>query len=150
MLVGLFKECRLKFSSLILEKIYLYLDDFSIYENRESHLQHVKAAFERLAIHKSSLSLEKCKLGFCEGALLRHVVCREGIKVDPKKVKWILELKTPHNHKEVLTLWGMANYYNKFIPNLAAIHLSLLYYAGAQFLSRRRNVIWHGLTYVKI
>jgi hypothetical protein len=97
------------------------LDDFAIYGNRESHLQHVKAAFERLAIHKSSLSPEKCKLGFCEGTLLGHVVCREGIKVDPEKVKRILELKTPRNHKEVSTLWGMANYHNTFIPNLAAV-----------------------------
>jgi hypothetical protein len=78
-------------------------------------------AFERLAIHKSSLSPEKYKLGFCEGALLGHVVCREGIKVDLEKVKRILELKTPRNHKEVSTLWGMENYHNRFIPNLAAV-----------------------------
>jgi hypothetical protein len=56
-------------------------------EIEKSHLLHVRAAFERLAMHKSSLSPEKCKLGFCEGPLLGHVVYKDGIKGNPEKVK---------------------------------------------------------------
>jgi hypothetical protein len=98
----------------------MYLDDFAVYGDRSAHFLYLKSAFEHLSMNKSSLSPEKCKFGFCEGILLGHIISKDGIKVDPEKVKRILELREPRNAKEVSTLWGMANYHNRFIPNLAA------------------------------
>jgi hypothetical protein len=86
--------------------IRVYLDDFAMYGAREAHFLHIRSAFERLSMHKSSLSPEKCKFKFCEGVLLGHVVSKEGTKVDLEKVKRILELRESRNAKEVATLWG--------------------------------------------
>jgi hypothetical protein len=119
---GTFQRVQMKiFGPYIGKFIRVYLDDFAVYGNRSSHLLYVRVAFERLVLHKSSLSPEKCRLGFCEGALLGHVVTKEGIRVNPEKVKRILELRDPRNAREVATLWGMANYHNRFVPNLTAI-----------------------------
>jgi hypothetical protein len=65
------------------------------------------------------LSPKKCKIGFEQGPLLGHIVFQGGLKVDPDKVKRILELGDPQTSEEVHTLWGMTNYHNRFIEKLA-------------------------------
>jgi hypothetical protein len=118
---GTFQHVQTKiFGPYIGKLIHVYLDDFAVYGTKVSHETHVRAAFERLLLHKSSLSPEKCRIGFSEGVLLVHIVSKEGIKVDPDKVKRILEIMTPRSSKEVSTLWGMANYHIRFIPMLVS------------------------------
>jgi hypothetical protein len=118
---GTFQRVQTKiFGPYIGKFIRVYLDDFAVFGDRSIHTSHLRAAFERLALHKSSLSPEKCKIRLSQGALLGHVVSKDGIRVDPEKVKWILDLRTPSNSKEVSTLWGMANYHSRFIPKLLA------------------------------
>ena len=119
---GTFQRVQTKiFGPYIGKFIRVYLDDFAVYSNRDSHIENVRAAFERLMEFHCSLSPEKCRIGFEEGALLGHIVSREGIRVDPDKVKRILELRIPESPQEVLSLWGMTNYHNRFIENLAGI-----------------------------
>ena len=101
--------------------IRVYLDNFAVYNDRDSHYKNVRAAFERLIEFRCSLSPEKFQIGFEEGALLGYKVSKEGIRVDPDKVKRILELGILESPKEVSSLWGMTNYHNKFIENLAGI-----------------------------
>jgi hypothetical protein len=84
--------------------IWVYLDDFAVYGDRASHAIHIKSAFKQLAMHKISLSPEKCRIGFSEETLLGHVVSKDGIGVDLEKVKRILEFMIPHNSKEVSSL----------------------------------------------
>lgn len=79
----------------------MYLDDFAVYSGRDFHIENVQTAFERLLEFCCSLSLEKCRIGFEEGALLGHIVSKEGIRVDPDKVKRILELRTPESPEEI-------------------------------------------------
>jgi hypothetical protein len=85
------------------------------------HTSHVRTAFERLAGHGCSLSPEKCRLGFEEGPLLGHIVFQGGLRVDPEKIKRIQEIGIPSNSASASTLWGVINYHNRFIENLAEI-----------------------------
>lgn len=101
--------------------IRVYLDDFAVYSDRHLHLNHVKIAFKRLTEHGCSLSPEKCRLGFEEGPLLGHIVFGGGLRVDPDKIKCIQELRTPTGPAEVATLWGIINYHNRFVENLAEV-----------------------------
>ena len=59
-------------------------------------------------------------------ALLGHIVFSGGLRVDPDKVKRIQELDNPSNHVDVSTLWGIVNYHNRFIENLARIARSII------------------------
>ena len=101
--------------------IRVYLNDFAVFSDRHLHVDHVRTAFKRLAEHGCSLSPEKCRIGFEEGPLLGHIVFRGGLRVDPDKVQRIRELRTPTKLAEVSTLWGVINYHNQFIENLAGV-----------------------------
>ena len=119
---GTFQRVQMKiFGPYIGRFIRVYLDDFAVFGDRHLHINHVRAAFKRLTEHGCSLSPEKCRLGFEEGPLLGHIVFSGGLRVDPDKVKRIQELDNPSNHAEVSTLWGIINYHNRFIENLAGV-----------------------------
>ena len=57
--------------------------------------------------------------------MLGHVVCKEGIKFDYAKIKFILDLKPPINPNKVRILLGHTGYYRKFIRNYSDMTYSL-------------------------
>ena len=65
--------------------------------------------------------LEKCSLFLKEVHYLGHVVSKEGIIVDPKKIRAIMEWSTPRNVDEVISFMGLAGYYRRFIKNFTRI-----------------------------
>ena len=53
-----------------------------------------------------TLTPAKCEFGVTSGTLLRHIVSRKGIIVDPDKVKEIMEASTPANAKALSRFFG--------------------------------------------
>jgi hypothetical protein len=56
-----------------------------------------------------------------EGKLLGYIISKEGINIDPSRVKGILNINTPRSKKEVQSFLGKVNLLRRFIPNLAKI-----------------------------
>ena len=54
-------------------------------------------------------------------SFLGHIVSEEEIRVDPKKIKVIIECKPPRNIMEVRSFLGLAGYYRKFVKGLSMI-----------------------------
>ena len=54
-------------------------------------------------------------------SFLGHVISKEGLKIDPKKVSAILDMPPPTNLEELRRLNGMLNYLSKFLPNLSTV-----------------------------
>jgi len=52
---------------------------------------------------------------------LGHVVSKEGIKVDPQKIKEIIEWPRPTNVTKVRSFLGLVGYYNRFIKEFSKI-----------------------------
>jgi hypothetical protein len=65
--------------------------------------------------YKMMLNPDKCSFGVSSGKLLGYLVSHQGIKANPKKVKAIDDMQSPHNKKEVQKLAGMMAALSQFI-----------------------------------
>jgi hypothetical protein len=58
-----------------------------------------------------SLNLEKYMFYVNSKVLLGHVVCKEGLLVDPRKIMVIISILTPTNVTKVKPFLGVAGFY---------------------------------------
>eukprot|EP00253_Pinus_taeda_P016662 PITA_16662 len=54
-----------------------------------------------------------------EGKLLRHIISKDGIRIDPARVQAIQQIDLPRSKKEIQSFNGKMNFLRRFIPNLA-------------------------------
>lgn len=105
---------------------FAYLDDIVIVSKTfDEHLEHLKEVFQRL--REANLQLNPDKCNFCRKELryLGHLVCEEGIKTDPEKVKAILTIQSPKNVKQLRRFLGMSSWYRRFIQGYSEMAASL-------------------------
>ena len=75
--------------------VIIYLDDTLIFSKTlEDHMMHIWKVFEKLKEENLLINLKKCSFVKKELVYLGFVVSSEGLKMDPKKVKAILEWPT--------------------------------------------------------
>eukprot|EP00253_Pinus_taeda_P005794 PITA_05794 len=65
------------------------------------------------------LNMKKCILCVPFGILLGHVVCNQGLMVDPAKIALIVNLEAPRNVKQLCMMLGHTRYYINFIKSYA-------------------------------
>ena len=66
--------------------------------------------------------LSKCEFWLNEVSILGHIVSKERIRVDPKKIEVVFEWKPPKkNVIEVLSFLGLAGYYRRFVKGFSMI-----------------------------
>ena len=98
------------------EFVVIYLDDILIYsKNEEQHHKHVEKVLEKIQEIGFLVKPEKCAWDVTEVEFLGHIITTEGIRMDPKKIKAIMEWPTPKNIKGVQGFTGLTNYYRKYV-----------------------------------
>ncbi|PVD22378.1 hypothetical protein C0Q70_18188 [Pomacea canaliculata] len=65
------------------------------------------------------LNKQKAEIRKTEITFLGHRITSEGLKIDPEKVKAVLDMPRPSNVEEVRRLCGLINYLSKFLPCLS-------------------------------
>jgi hypothetical protein len=76
---------------------------------------------ERCRECQISLNIKKCIFGTPFGILLGHIVCKQGLLVDPTKVVVIVNLPPPKSVHQLRETLGHTSYYMKFIKGYAQI-----------------------------
>ena len=111
--------------------VVVYLDDLLVYsKSREQHLEHLTRILTRLREEKLYAKLSKCEFFADELRYLGHVVGRDGIKVDPAKVRTIVDWPTPTGSTHVRQFLGLANYFRKFVPGYSTLAAPLTRLTG--------------------
>ena len=59
--------------------------------------------------------MSKCMFGKEEVTYLGHVISNEGVKVDPEKIKSIIDWPKPTNISKLRGFLGLTGYYRRFI-----------------------------------
>ena len=78
------------FDDIIGKFLAIYQDDLISYSKSENdHCMHLEKVFFRALKYGISLNPRKCNFGVTEGKLLRHLVGKHGVRIDPKRVEEI-------------------------------------------------------------
>jgi hypothetical protein len=71
--------------------VVVFIDDILIYsQSEEEHVNHLKMVLQRLREHQLYAKLSKCEFWINEVLFLGHIINKEGLVVDLKKVTDIL------------------------------------------------------------
>jgi len=103
-------------------KVAVFIDDVIVEtETEEEHDELVVEVIKRLEENDLYVKPEKCKWKVREIEFLGVVIGPEGIKMEKKKVKEVLEWPMPKCIKDVQKFLGLANYYRRFIEGFATV-----------------------------
>ena len=99
-----------------------YLDDILIYSRtRAEHTEHLRLALQALRDARLFAKLSKCEFFVTETKFLGLLIGRNGVRMDPEKVKTVLSWKTPAKLTDVQAFIGFGNFYRRFIRDFSKI-----------------------------
>jgi hypothetical protein len=106
--------------------VVCYFDDILVFsKNEEEHINHVRLVLEKLCTVGLYAKLEKCVFHQPQVKFLGYIISREGLSMDPKKIRTVTEWKKPAIVRNVQCFLGFANFYRIFIRNYSKIIASL-------------------------
>eukprot|EP00253_Pinus_taeda_P010363 PITA_10363 len=102
--------------------VLIFIDDILIYSrNIEEHCEHLRIVLQTLRKHQLYAKFSKCDFFKEEIQYLGHVISKEGIAVDPEKIKAILDWPTPKDVTDVRSFMGLAGYYRRFVAGFSKV-----------------------------
>jgi hypothetical protein len=121
------KEICRKERYILCHFVLVFFDDILIYSKTwTSHLSHVDQVLHILSQHQLFLKQSKCAFGASEVNYLGHIVGKDGVRVDPKKIEAMQNWSHPENIKRFHGFMGLIDYYCKFVNNYGKIATSLI------------------------
>eukprot|EP00253_Pinus_taeda_P032985 PITA_32985 len=113
-IIAAFKDFTRKF-------LEIYFDDWKVFGLVKRHVASLRLMLDTCRRYQIALNLKKCLFYVPFRILLGHVVCRQGLMVDPAKIVVIINLEVPRSVKQLRVTLGHTGYYRKFIKGYAQI-----------------------------
>ena len=113
---------------------HLYLDQFMIVfiydifvysKNVKEHAFHFRIVLQTLRDRQLYAKFSKCEFCLNEVIFLRHVVSKNGIFVDPKKLEAIVNWECSKNVTEIQSFLGLTGYYRRSVEYFSLISAPL-------------------------
>jgi len=92
----------------------------SFSDTYDEHVATLRKVLQRLLDEKFWLKASKCQFFTKRLDILVHILTPDGLHVDPKKRKKVLDFKVPSNHRELRGILGVVIFLSKFYPELAS------------------------------
>lgn len=104
----------------------VYLDDLVVYsESWGSHVQRIRALFDRLTEPNLKVNLAKCDFARATVTYLGRVVGQGCVAPVQAKVMAFQHFPPPSTKKELMWFLGMVGYYRGFCKNLSTVVVPL-------------------------
>lgn len=102
--------------------VFAYLDDIMVATSTfEEHVEALATVFKRMKEANIKLKPSKCRIAAADVQYLGYKVDRNGVHPDQSKIKAIVEMQPPTSVRALRTFIGMCGYYQRFIPDFAAL-----------------------------
>ena len=96
------------------------VDDILVFgETQQEHDEGLMKVLERLEGANVTLNSEKCKFSVTSIEFLGHVIGRDGVQVNQRKVEAITNMSKPTDEGQLRRLLDIFNQVGKYIENLA-------------------------------
>ena len=107
--------------------VVLAIDDVLVYsKSKEEHFLHLKLGFfSKVAGETTFGSCANVNFGFKKWNPWEHVLPKEGIRMNPKKVEVVVSWERPTIIAEIRSFLGLASYYRCVIPRFSSIALPM-------------------------
>lgn len=100
----------------------VFIDDILIYSiSKTEHVGHLRLKLHVLRDRRLYVKLNKCDFWLDRVVLLGHVISRDGIYVDTKKVEVVLQWSAPISVPDILSFLGITGYYHRFIEDFSKL-----------------------------
>jgi hypothetical protein len=110
------------FRSFLCHFVLVYFDDTLIYSKTcTTYLAHVDQVLHLLSKHQLFLKKSKCAFGASEVEYLGHIIDKDGVQVDPKKIEAMQDWCRPKTLKILCGFLILTGYYHKFVQNYGKI-----------------------------
>ena len=114
------------FSDLLDVTVTVYLDDILIYsDDPTEHRSHVREVLRRLRKNGLYCRPDKCHFSVDSVEYLGFFLTKDGLKMDPAKIRTVLEWPEPRKVKDIQSFLGFANFYRRFISDYSHIVVPL-------------------------
>ena len=106
--------------------VIVFIDDILVYSrSEEEHAMHLRYVLQTLREHQLYAKFLKCEFWLDQVAFLGHVVSKDDIQVDPKKIEAIIDWPRPTIVIEVRSFLGLTSGYRRFVKDLPKIAVPL-------------------------
>eukprot|EP00253_Pinus_taeda_P006325 PITA_06325 len=102
--------------------VLIFIDDILVYSRTmEEHQEHLRKVLQTLWEHQLYANFSKCDFFKEEIQYLGHVITKEGIVVDPEKIKAIMDWLVLKDVVDVRSFMGLAGYYRRFVEGFSRV-----------------------------
>ena len=102
------------------EGVEVIVDDLLIWgESERQHDICLRRVLECAKQKTLKLNRDTSQMKLTEISYIGHILSKEGVKPDPKKVDAITQMDTPRQKEELQRFLGMVTYISMFIPNMS-------------------------------
>ncbi len=115
----------------------IFLDDFTVCSDMESHLKKFKLCFQKCKKYRINFNLKKCAFMVFLGLILGFIVSKEGKIPHPKKVHAIANMPIATNPQQFQVFNSMAKFYRCFIKNFTFLMALII-----KLMKKTKPFIW--------
>ena len=138
------------FKAMVFKELVIYIHDIiNFSDTYNEDVATLQKVLQRLLDEKFWLQASRCQFFTKRLDIVGHILISDGLHMDPKKRKKVLEFKVPSNYQELRGILGVVIFLSKFGPELASWSSTLLEMQGENASWRRTDTHTRALEKMK-